>query len=210
MILFGTAYKRGTMMPTYAGECMSCRSATINMTVYHKYFHIFFIPFIPLKKEVRGECRTCGRKYEADDLPTYFDETVKALKKAVRTPPVHFVGLVLFLLFGAFTSYRESVAAKDAEAYLANPKVADRYVLPLGIRSSFKYVICRVEAVWPDSLTFSVGHDAYAFQKGAREALDDGKLDKEGYFEGDLTLARKEVAELLKDEDIKPIARPDE
>jgi hypothetical protein len=210
MILFGTGTKRLTVIPLYDGNCMKCGKPTITVTVFQKYFHVFFIPFIPTRKTVRGECRSCSRTYEEDDLPTYFDPQVGIVKQAAGTPLVLFTGLALFILLGAFTTWRESTRAKEADSYLAAPQVHDIYVLPLGLRESFKYVICRLEAVASDSLTFSIGTEAYGFRGGANKAVEKESFDKEGYFEGALTLAKKDVAEMLKGEDVKPIVRPGE
>jgi hypothetical protein len=208
MIFFGTATKRLSTMPTYEGKCLTCGNPTINLTVYVKYFHIFHIPFIPLAKEVRGVCRKCSRAYREEEFPSYFDSIVSALKKVVRRPLQLYIGLIVIVLATAFVVVRMNLKVRESEVLLMYPRVADLYVLPLGIHASFKYVICRVEAVGKDSLTFSVGHDGYAFSDGARAALAEGKVITDSYFEGDLTVARKDIERMLKDESTKPIVRP--
>lgn len=207
MIIFGTAKKRLGTIDLHEGNCVACSTPSLTLTIFQKYFHFFFIPMFPLKKVAEGKCRNCGREYEQDDLPTYVDEAVAMGKKEARTPLILFIGLALFIVFGIITTIRDKGKAKDALAYFADPHVNDLYVLPVGLDESFRYMVCKVEKVSADSLTFLVGEDGYMFRTGAKAAIEEGKIEKPDYFDGTITYARGTVKEMIEGEDILPIYR---
>lgn len=66
-------------------ECVNCNNQnTLIATTYSRYFHIFWIPFLPVGKTTILECSHCKKSYAESDL----NETIKqSLVKSQEADP---------------------------------------------------------------------------------------------------------------------------
>ena len=90
-------------------ECPYCQSKnSFVATTYGKYFHIFWIPFLPISKTTFLECSHCKKTYADHELPEDLKNTL--IKNNQLQPPKrpiwHGCGCLIFggllLLFGIF------------------------------------------------------------------------------------------------------------
>lgn len=98
IILFGVkSYMANDFIYTNR-KCRHCGSEdSITVLPYHKYFHIFGIPVVPIGKEYEITCHKC------DSTLNEYQVDVEDIKKSVRTPFWTFTGLIIIIIFaGSF------------------------------------------------------------------------------------------------------------
>jgi hypothetical protein len=94
-----------------------------------KYFHLYFIPVIPLKKKASVCCENCGHLYEGKEITNTIDTKLNRVKDRypIRTPLWAFSGIIIITLFFCWAfwqSGRHDLAEGD---YIRNPKKGDVY-----------------------------------------------------------------------------------
>lgn len=95
MIIYGT---RSTHLKSKASviQCPTCsKKNNFVLSAYRKYFHLFWIPFIPLKKIVVGQCKHCKLALDEKHLPQSGKYEADQLKDEAKTPLWKFSLLIL-------------------------------------------------------------------------------------------------------------------
>lgn len=97
MILFGIR-ERTLPGPTCEGAaCPQCRSTRCETYGRQRYFHLYWVPTIPLSRSLIAECAHCGHIIPRDTLPAHL---VNRTAPAIFTPGrqlSRFIGLVIAL-----------------------------------------------------------------------------------------------------------------
>lgn len=95
MILFGIR-ERTLRGPSYNGlACPHCRSTRFETHGRQRYFHLYWVPTIPLSRSIVAECASCGHTMPSDSLPAHLvNRTAPAIFTTGRTLS-RFIGLVI-------------------------------------------------------------------------------------------------------------------
>lgn len=103
MIIYGT---KGTLLnsirtkPTPCRHCNEQRPHT--MSIYGKYFYIYWIPFFPFSKKGISECNHCKVSYDYDEMNEPLQRAFDNLKADTKSPLKHWIGLLIIgLLFSS-------------------------------------------------------------------------------------------------------------
>lgn len=100
-ILYGTRAPKLKERPIQGNTtCPHCQSKnSFIATTYGKYFHVFWIPFMPLFKTTLVECSHCKKTYDAKDLPPDIKGELERLnaQEPVKRPLWHGCGCLLFI-----------------------------------------------------------------------------------------------------------------
>lgn len=89
MIIFGS---KKTLLDGAAVQnaCPHCQSKnTVQMLVYQKYAHVYWIPFFPIRKEAFTQCEHCKQVLEEKDFPYELQQ----ISRVLRPNPKHLFGL---------------------------------------------------------------------------------------------------------------------
>jgi C4-type Zn-finger protein len=87
MIIFGlkTSHLRTEPLPQVA--CPACSSPnSLQLSVYGRYAHVYWIPFFPVGKSAVAHCAHCQLTREDSALPDAAREPALALKKQISLP----------------------------------------------------------------------------------------------------------------------------
>ncbi|TPN88946.1 zinc-ribbon domain-containing protein [Aquimarina algicola] len=81
-------------------ECSYCQNNTFNVSIYGRYFHVFWIPIFPLYKSTYLECTHCKKTYNLYETPENFREQLKKDNETAppKRPLWHSFGGLVFLL----------------------------------------------------------------------------------------------------------------
>jgi LysM repeat protein len=130
MIFYGTngALIRTEPLPTT--PCPACATpGALNLSVYSRYAHIYWIPLFPYSKPAVVQCGHCQQGWDGKALPGPLQPVVQEAKKSIRAPWWHWSGLgviALLIVVGVVASRRDASANK---AYLAAPRAGDIYTV---------------------------------------------------------------------------------
>lgn len=91
MVIYGTKASKGTPIKTTA-QCPFCgESHSVAVLPFHKYFHIYWIPFFPYGREYAVACVSCGK-----EVPDHYVGGITSEHKSqVSTPIWTFAGLLV-------------------------------------------------------------------------------------------------------------------
>jgi hypothetical protein len=80
-------------------KCPNCGSNhSLEMEVFQKYVHFFYIPYLPAGKTGVSYCSNCHQALVDKDMPANLKEAYQQLKAKTKIPIWMFSGLVLMIL----------------------------------------------------------------------------------------------------------------
>ncbi|GGX33937.1 zinc-ribbon domain-containing protein [Aquimarina muelleri] len=101
MIIFGTSNSTIHPKKLEDGSCPYCKTQD-NMWIqgYHKYVHIFWIPFFSIGKKVYMVCGHCKGAFEKTEIQDQrlIQSFQDGKKNQIKTPWYHFIGLMLLVM----------------------------------------------------------------------------------------------------------------
>ncbi|WP_046246229.1 hypothetical protein [Hymenobacter terrenus] len=130
MIIYGTngAHVHTTPLPGVA--CPRCSAPEgIQLSVFSRYAHIYWIPLFPYSKPTVAQCGHCQQVWDEKAMPKEVRSSSQALKKQTRAPFWHWTGIGLFV---AALGWGAAVSSQDARAnaaFLAAPRAGDIYTV---------------------------------------------------------------------------------
>lgn len=180
-------------------KCPHCGTMlSVQVFVFQKYAHIFWIPAFPIGKTGGSNCSHCKQTLKPKEMPQDLKLSYDSLRSRSKTPFWTFSGLAIFALlvgWGIFAA-RQSAAA-NAKMILA-PQAGDIYEVKQGPGSYTLYKVSRVEG---DSVY--ILHNM--FESNKRSGLS-ALLGKEFDPEPEV-LAKSELKELFDKGTIDDIRR---
>jgi hypothetical protein len=150
MIIYGT---KATLIgkETQFEKCTNCGAQnSVELHMFQRYAHIFWIPFFPIGKTGVSQCGQCKQVLKLKEMPdNSLRDAYNRLKKDSKTPVWTFSGLALIaviIAIGIVNSKQEH--AKNAKL-VADPKKGDVYELNLGASS---YTLYKVDDIVGDTV----------------------------------------------------------
>jgi hypothetical protein len=178
----------------HIGTCTSCNAVGLNVNVYKKYFHIFWIPFFPYgAKEFEVHCHTCGKANN-------YNDRVKHFAAITRTPIYLFSGLLLVAGLVVWMIFVNQRTQRDKALFIANPQVGDVYTLRQDFNDTTQYTFLRVARIEGDSV--------FAYPNQYRYFSFTSRLDEtDAFLELELGYTRQELKGLLESGEINGVDR---
>ncbi|MCB1214196.1 MAG: hypothetical protein KDK66_01845 [Deltaproteobacteria bacterium] len=128
MIIYGTRATHLESKNLIGETCPQChKQGTINMSIFGRYAHLFWIPFFPAGKIGFSQCTHCLHALEVKEMPDNLKRQFQRLKASVQYPRWHFTGLGLLALAGVALGIFLKEENKANQEYLASPQVGDVY-----------------------------------------------------------------------------------
>lgn len=185
--------------------CANCNKAGfMSLQYYQRYFHVFWIPTIPLGKTCYSVCGNCKQTLDKSKMSVTLREKADREKSNVKAPLLYLLGPVIwaaiiggFILIGYIGSYFNH---KNVDKYVVDPKVNDVYVME---GNQGKYLPMKIKKVQGDKVIFLLG--TYEYEKGSDAEDDDDVAD---YYSNDEdTYTKQELQNLNKSKQIYSIRR---
>jgi zinc-ribbon family len=201
MIIYGTKAKE-IGKEIISEKCTNCGSILkIDMHVFQKYAHVFWIPFFPIGKTGVSQCDHCKQVLKLKEMPPSIKTSYDNLKAQSKTPVWMFSGLALIALIiisGTISSKNND--KKNAKLILA-PHKGDIFEIKT---KENQYTIYKVDEVASDSVFIVVN----AFETNLQTGIADIKKKGDSSFIYDaFGFSKKELKKMLEDGEILNIDR---
>ncbi|MDH6533991.1 zinc-ribbon domain-containing protein [Parabacteroides sp. 52] len=126
-------------------KCENCNDYGQEISVYQKYFHVFFIPIFPFgTKTIRSLCLKCN--------DTFNDKKINHYLSITKTPVYLYTGIILLLTLITTMVVANINAQKQKAEYVANPQTNDVYLIRQDDEKSTIYYFFKVKNVNIDSV----------------------------------------------------------
>ena len=130
--------------------CSNCgTSNSIQITVFQKYAHVFWIPFFPIGKTGVTQCSNCKQVLEKKEFTEILKGSYNTLKATSKTPVWTFSGLALLcllIIFGVISGKEKD--EKNAKLILS-PQKGDIYEVKIDYK---QYTLYKVDTVAGDTV----------------------------------------------------------
>ncbi|RKF03126.1 hypothetical protein C8N26_2116 [Tenacibaculum lutimaris] len=152
MIFYGTKGTHLHSEKVSGVKCTHCEQQNAHtISIFGKYFYIYWIPIFPLGKKGVSECNHCKATYERKNMSEQLKLAHDNVKRNTKTPFAHWIGSLLVGVLILFVIYSVKQHDKDVDIYINNPKVNDI----IKYKSSKKaYSTIKVTNVTTDSIFF--------------------------------------------------------
>jgi|GEM_PF-3387204 len=173
MVVFGTRNKRLEIVDDRMYKCPKCSGGPLAHNIFQEYFHIWYIPFFPIRKKVVAKCVNCGSEIQQEQLSPVAVEQAK-MSSTKRAPLQLYSGLFIVGLIIASVAIITVENGRKQKNFLSNPKPGDVYLVE---DKSSGYSYFRVEKITGDSMLMNPNSAWFPDKKNA--SLSYGSFDKE-------------------------------
>jgi len=199
MIIYGT---RATLLKSELifEPCPNCQTTnSVQIGVYQRYAHVFWIPFFPIGKTGVSACGHCQQVLKSGQMPPALKLVYDNVKARTRIPVWHFSGLFLVALIVIAVIISDQKRGEKVGKYILAPKVNDVYEVK---EKDEKYTLYKVQRIAGDTVFFVVNK----YQTNQETGLDDLK-SKEYDMTVQYGLVRSKLQEMNSKDEIIDIDR---
>jgi hypothetical protein len=201
MVIYGTRNKE-LAKEILLEKCPHCgKQNSIDLHVFQKYAHVFWIPCFPIGKTGVSQCDHCKQVLQLKEMPPSIKASYDHLKAQTKAPIWMFSGLVVIAVLIALVVISDKKKdEKNAKLILA-PQPGDIFEIKT---KDNQYTLYKVAQVTGDSVFVRVNN----FETNKATGLNGMKRkgDKE-YSEDVLPLSKADLKEMLDDGEIIDIDR---
>lgn len=167
MLIFGHRAKFLKRVDSFTETCPNCgKTGNVEFSFYQDYFHIFWIPVIPIGKITYAVCNSCGQNWEPKNMPAVWSEAIRRLKEEIPTPWYSFIGLGIIAVVAVVGVVQTKLERKATEQFLQSPQVHDTYIM----KEKAGYYHLRLTDTKDGVFFFTSGAYTYMYQSDAEEA----------------------------------------
>ncbi len=126
MIFYGTKGAHLKSEKVSGIKCPNCGEHTSHtVSIFGRYFYIYWIPIFPLTKKGVSECDNCKATFEPKEMSEQLRLKYNNVKSDTKTPLTYWIGSFIILSIIAFTFYSVAQHDKNVVEYISNPKKGD-------------------------------------------------------------------------------------
>ena len=201
MIIYGS---KATQIATesIAEKCPNCGTQnSIQMGVFQKYAHIFWIPLFPIGKTGVTQCSHCKQTLLKKEFNGALNESYENIKGQSKTPIWTFSGLALISVLVVWGVFSEKQNDEKNAKLIQTPQSGDVYE----IKKDYKqYTLYKVESVSADTVFLLINQ----FETNKLSGLTDLKnKGDESYSQDIITMLKDDLKKLLDKGEIIDIDR---
>jgi hypothetical protein len=198
MIVYGSRSKE-LAKDILTDQCPNCgKQNSIDMHVFQKYAHVFWIPIFPMGKTGVCQCDHCKQVLSLKEMPASLVISYNNLKEKAKTPIWMFSGLALLAILitiGIISGKKND--EKNAKLILS-PKAGDIFEIKV---NNSQYTLYKVNEVLGDSVFVQINY----YETNKVTGLND--LKKEAYSEEVMGFSKAELKQMLEKGEIIDIER---
>lgn len=198
MIIYGSRSKE-LAKEILMDKCQNCgKTNCIDMHVFQKYAHVFWIPFFPMGKTGVSQCDHCKQVFKLKEMPASLKASYENLKSNAKTPVWMFSGLALIaVLVTAMVISDKKKGEKNAQLILT-PKAGDIFEIKT---TDNQYTVYKVDQVQGDSVFIQPSN----YEVNKLTGLND--LKKKEYSSDIFGVSKNDLKKMLEDGEIIDIDR---
>ena len=201
MIIYGTKAKLLKSEIT-ADQCPNCNTAnSIQMNVFQRWAHIFWIPFFLIGKTGVSQCLNCRQVLKLKEMPASLKLSYDNLKTQTKIPVWTFAGCFLIVIGSIFFFISEKQKAKKVNEWVLSPQKNDVFHIKL---KNDHYTLYRVNKVSNDSVYLALNK----YESDREDGLDDVEAKGDtAYDSAQEGIAKPFLIEMAKEGTILDIER---
>jgi hypothetical protein len=200
MIIYGSRSKE-LAKEIVSDKCANCGTPhSIDLHLFQKYAHLFWIPVFPMGKTGLSQCDHCKQVFTLKEMPANLRTAYEHLKGQYKTPLWMFLGSFIIggLIFAA--GYSDIKKSKASAQYINHVKAND--ILETKTTEGH-YTLMKVRNVKGDSVFVNYNKEEVILESGIDKLNQfDDYFDKEVYV-----FTQAELIEMFKKEDILNVVR---
>lgn len=199
MIVYGTKGAHLKSEKVTAKQCDQCDEQTShNVSIFGKYFYIYWIPVFPTGKKGVAECNTCKATIERGQMSERLRSKFDVIKKDTKTPITYWIGSLIIVGLISFAFFASSQHKKDVVDFISSPKPGDVVdYKPTDYYSTLKVI--------------EVSNDSVYFVYNTMEISKQSKLYKidkdENYSTEKYSLSKSEYQKMFDDKEFLDVER---
>jgi hypothetical protein len=198
MIIYGSNSKE-LAKEVLTDKCQNCGTQnSIDMYVFQKYAHIFWIPFFPMGKTGLSQCDHCKQILKLKEMPATLTASYDNLKAQTKTPIWMFSGLALVAVLITIGVINENKKNEKNAQLILTPKSGDIFEVKT---KDNQYTLYKVDQVEGDSVFIQPNN----YEVNKISGLDD--LKKKDYSNDTYGFSKSELKEMLNKGEILDIER---
>ena len=131
MIVYGTRapHLRTEPLPGYL-VCPHCHTAgAMRASVFGRYVHVYYIPFVPAGKMLAVECQHCGTVWEGDKIPAEALPAARDVQARASRSHTDWTGAALVVAGIVGASVFAALDGHQNRTFLAAPLPGDVYTV---------------------------------------------------------------------------------
>lgn len=145
-LIYGTKKARIKKYTDNHNACESCKKFDLGVKVYRNYYHLYFVPFIPIgDKTAYIRCNNCGEPSQSGSL-------LQQYEKKAKTPFYLFSIPILLVSFFGFLMIVYANTQKEKAVFVASPVVGDVYRMRSEENDKTTYYFLRVNGINGDTV----------------------------------------------------------
>ncbi len=135
---------------TLLGNCPNCGTKdSVQIHVFQRYGHIFWIPCFPMKKTIVSQCTHCKQVLNLKSVPSNIATESDTFKSQIKTPIWTFTGSALFVLLISLLFYTTNEHDKKNATLILSPKSGDIYDVEI---KEDQFTLFKVDHIKGDSV----------------------------------------------------------
>jgi hypothetical protein len=185
-----------------AGNCPNCNTAnSIQMNVFQRWAHIFWIPFFPIGKTGVSQCLHCKQVLKLKEMPADLKLSYENVKAQTSIPVWTFAGCGLIIIGSIFFYISEKQKAKKVNEWVLAPQKNDVFQVKL---KNDHYSLFKINKVVGDSVYLALNKYESDREDGLRDIETKGDTAYENAQTG---MAKAILADMAKNGEILDIER---
>ena len=201
MVIYGSKAKQ-LAKETVVEGCPNCGTAnSVDLYVFQKYAHLFWIPVIPTGKTGASKCTHCKQVLKVKEMTPSMHLQYDNLKAQTKTPIWTFAGvavIAVLIIIGVVNDQRKD--ARNAVLVVA-PKSGDVFKVKTKERQYTLYKVAQMEG---DSALIRINH----YETSKKAGLDEIKAKGDSaYSEEVYSFSKGELKAMLDNGEILEIER---
>lgn len=200
MIIYGSKAKQ-LAKESLTEKCPHCGTQnSIDLHVFQKYAHVFWVPAFPLGKTGVSQCNHCKQTLRLKEMPPALRSAYENVKSQTKTPLWTFVGAALFAVLIASVAFSESEKAANTEKYIAHLQANDLLEVKT---DEGDYTYLRVNAVKGDTVYLQSNKQAATRESGLRKL----STAQTAFYEDLFAVAQTDLINQYKKKEILNVIR---
>ena len=199
MIIYGSRNKQLAKENIFE-KCPNCGTQNcIDMHVFQKYAHVFWIPMFPMGKNGVSQCDHCKQVLTSAKMPSFLRTAYENLKAQTKTPIWMFIGLVGFVTLFGIAGYQVETENAHSKKYIKALQIND--ILHTEVEGGFTTL--KVVQISADSIFFKYNQNMVNKESGIYKLQNDtASFDEE--IQG---ASKQEIVSKFKEGEIIKVMR---
>lgn len=182
-------------------KCNNCDNNNLELFIFQRYAHVFWIPLFPIGKTAVSECGQCKQVLKQKEMPSSLKPIYSTLKSQSKAPLWTFAGLGLLMVLMVASSVNSDELDKRNAQWISAPQRGD--VFEIKTEDNY-YTLYKVDSVGGDIVFIRRNEYEYDKISGLNKLKAKGES---GFTDELIPYEKKELKEMLEKGEIMNINR---